>query len=374
MADQQLRALHVVSGDLWAGAEAQVCALLAAMHGRGDVVVAAAILNPGVLAERLREAGIEVFAFDESQQSALQLWRGLRRVMARWRPDVVHTHRQKENILGALAAWSLGIPSVRTAHGAAEHAVPWWQLHRLHKRLLAALDDQLAVRLQRRVVAVADELAGQLRAALPGAQVALVNNGIDVAAVRALAAPGLAARPAAPPWRLAIVGRLVPVKRVDLFIAMADSLEQHHPGVYEFHVIGAGPLRARLEAAAGQGAAAGSIHFHGFCADVLPLMAGMHALLNTSDHEGLPMTALEALALDLHVIARAVGGLVPLLQGNSRARLIDSGDPAAFAMAVAEVLPATGRPPITDTATLPEAYTLRASVAAYVTLYAAVQA
>ena len=84
--------------------------------------------------------------------------------------------------------------------------------------------------------------------------------------------------------------------------------------------------------------------------------------------------ALEALALDLLVIARAVGGLVPLLQGNSQARLIDSSDPAAFALAVAEALPAAGRPPITATATLPEAYTLRASVAAYVTLYAAVQA
>ena len=173
----KLRVLHVVSGDLWAGAEAQVCALLTALHGRDDIAVAAAVLNPGELARRLSAAGVQVFAFDESRQNALHLLTGLRNVIREWRPDIVHTHRMKENILGGIAARTLGVPSLRTAHGAQEHGVAIWQVHRLHKWLLAELDDQVAMRVQACVVAVADTLAAQLRATLPGARIETISNG-----------------------------------------------------------------------------------------------------------------------------------------------------------------------------------------------------
>ena len=376
MTQHQLRILHVVSGDLWAGAEAQVCALLTALHRRDEVTVAAVVMNPGELANRLAAAGIEVFVKDESRQNALQLFFQLRHLMRAWRPDIVHTHRQKENVLGALAAWLSGIPSLRTAHGAAEHGVPFWHLHKLHKWLFAALDNWFAIRVQRCVVAVAEDLAERLRAALPGARIEMISNGIDVADVRALAATGLAARPLPPPWHVAIVGRLVPVKRVDLFIAMAAELEQQHPGAYRFHVIGDGPLRGALEAEAAQSGARDCIQFHGFQSDVLTLIARMHALVNTSDHEGLPMTALEALALDLRVIARAVGGLVPLLAGNPRAWLVDSNDQKILAATVVAALPVPGELPA-DThhsVLLPAGYTLDASVNAYAALYVALNA
>ena len=369
-----MRVLHIVSGDQWAGAEAQVCALLTALHGRDDIEVAAVVLNPGELALRLDRAGVEVFAFEESRQNLPQLLRKLRAAMRAWQPDIVHTHKPKQNILGGFAAWTLGLPSLRTAHGAAEHGAASWSLRRLYKLLLAAADDQFAMRVQQRVVAVTDELATQMRAALPTAQVETISNGIDVAAVRALAAAGLAARRAPPPWQIAIIGRLVPVKRVDLFIAMADTLAAHNPGAYQFHVVGDGPLRATLEAQAAQTAARDCIKFHGFQTDALTLIATMHALVNTSDHEGLPMTALEALALDLRVIARAVGGLVALLTGNPRAHLVNSSEPGAFVAAVTAALPAGGELSSAgeERAALPAAYTLQASVDSYVRLYAAV--
>ncbi|MEZ5583592.1 MAG: glycosyltransferase [Candidatus Competibacteraceae bacterium] len=59
----------------------------------------------------------------------------LRRLLRRYQPHVIHTHRQKENVLAGLAnATTLRAPCVRTVHGAPEHAPPWSQLH---KRLFA---------------------------------------------------------------------------------------------------------------------------------------------------------------------------------------------------------------------------------------------
>ena len=374
---EPLRVLHVASGDLWAGAEAQMCALLIALHERADVRVAAIVLNPGELAARLRAADIEVFALDESRSGMLALARQIFAAMHAWRPHIVHTHRQKENVLGTYAAARLGVPCVRTAHGASEHHIPWWRLTKTHKRVYAALDRRIAMHAQRAVVAVTDELGQQLRAELPGANVTVIHNGIDVAAVRALAANELTTRPGAPPYHLAIVGRLVSVKRIDLFIDMADVLERRAPGSYRFHIIGDGPLRAALQAQANASAAAAHLHFHGFRSDIAQAMAHMHMLVMSSDHEGLPMTALEALALGLCVAARPVGGLVPLLTGHPRAAFAAAPNSTAATWAdslavVVESLLNIAALTTTEQRVFenfPTAYTLTRSTSAYLDLY-----
>ena len=71
--DRPLRVFHVVSGDLWAGAEAQFLQLIEAMSNRQDLEVRVAVLNPGILAERLRPTDVTLDIFDERQQSALQI-------------------------------------------------------------------------------------------------------------------------------------------------------------------------------------------------------------------------------------------------------------------------------------------------------------
>src|SRR5277367_5793662 len=115
-----VRVLHIISGDLWAGAEAQAFTQLSALH-EANVTVAAALLNEGELAARLRARGVPVTVLDESRLSGTGILLALRRLMREWRPDIVHTHRTKENILGSLANRLAGnVPSVRTVHGASE--------------------------------------------------------------------------------------------------------------------------------------------------------------------------------------------------------------------------------------------------------------
>src|SRR6185437_9942163 len=148
----ELRILHVASGDLWAGAEAQACALMSELALMPNTLVAAALMNDGILAGRLRGAGVSVTIFDERRLSAARIFRGLRGLMLIWKPDVVHTHRAKENILGAVAAFTSGrIPSIRTVHGANEQW-PRGLVARARHRLLASLDRLCAVHLQRRVI------------------------------------------------------------------------------------------------------------------------------------------------------------------------------------------------------------------------------
>ena len=321
--------MHVASGDLWAGAEVQACTLLKNLQLQPGVEVAAAILNPGELSLRLNAAGIRVWTFDESRQSSASITRGLYSAMREWRPHIVHTHRQKENVLGGIVAALLGIPSLRTAHGAEEHQVSW---RKPHKRLAQLLDDRVATHLQRAVVAVSDDLAGILRAKWPGTRIEIVDNVVDVDQLRAQSAGGTP-RPTTPPWRIGIVGRLVPIKRVDLFIAAAALLNRQSPGSFCFDVIGDGPLMASLRAQA-ERAAATNIVFHGFRNDSAQQIASMSVLTLTSDHEGLPTVALEALALGVPVVTRTVGGLPALAAAGGDCMLVDTAEPQAIADAI----------------------------------------
>lgn len=305
-----LRILHIASGDLWAGAEVQAFTLMSHLTRVPGAEIAAVLLNDGMLAAKLRSTGIEVHVIDERQIGAAGILFRLRRVLEIWRPDVVHTHRLKENILGALAN-RLGpnVPCVRTTHGGNERH-NGWGARSVFKRAALRLDRWCGRTLQQRVVAVSERLGRDLASSFGADKVIVIENGIDAAAVRS--EQGVAEFRAADPdvVHIGIIGRLVPVKRVDLFIGMAVRLKAAQGGrTWRFHVFGDGPLRATLGALAQRLKVADDVVFHGHREDIATCMGGLDVLVNCSDHEGMPMTALEASALGVPLVAHAVGGL-----------------------------------------------------------------
>lgn len=64
--------LHIFSGDLWAGAEVMIFNLLNKLKDEPDIKIIALSLNEGILTERLRNAGVEVYVFPESSFSFLK--------------------------------------------------------------------------------------------------------------------------------------------------------------------------------------------------------------------------------------------------------------------------------------------------------------
>lgn len=338
-----LAVLHVASGDRWAGAEVQLHTLLTHLNKRDDIRARAVLLNEGETAERLRSSGVPVDILDESRLNGLQILLDLRRLLRRHRPQVVHTHRQKENILGSLAnATTLRVPCVRTVHGAPEHAPPWSQPH---KRLFRWLDLLAGRYLQGRVIAVSRGLGVQLGATFSPEKIAVIENGVDVAAVKAQARVPTDFRIAQPQHKhIGIVGRLDPVKRLDIFLDMAAELRQRHlPWSLAFHVFGDGPLRAQLGELAGRRQLDDLVTFHGHRQDIHPCLASLDVLIMCSDHEGMPMAVLEALAVGTPVIANRVGGLIDALEEGSTGILLESRDGVAYADAVWDLLssPAT---------------------------------
>lgn len=328
--------VHIASGDLWAGAEVQLFTLLKTLHGLENVSVRALLLNHGELETRLRERGIPVEVLDESRLNSIQiLWR-LIQYLKLWRPNVVHTHRLKENLLGGVAARLAGnIPSLRTVHGAPEHRPGW---RKPHKQILYTLENLVGRLLQRKIIVVSQELEGQLRNAFPAAKIAVIENGVDIEALAPYIKPTDDPQKAPSPRKIALVGRLVPVKRVDVFLETAKYLKDHHPGFSaQFHIYGDGPQRRQLENLSVSLGVQDMVYFAGHCTEIYPEMSSLDALLITSDHEGLPMTLLEAMALGVPVIAHAVGGIPHALAEGDSGRLVMQQQPSAYASAVIEL-------------------------------------
>lgn len=326
----QPRILQLASGDLWGGAEAAVYELCRGLSDRG-MAVRAVVLNPGELASRLTATGIPTMVLDERSQSSLRIFVELRRVTAVFRPQVIHSHRKKEHILAcAVARTVLGArPAlVKTIHGAPE---PRSGPPRLSSRVSQALDvwcdRQFAAR-----VAVSSELAGLLRGQTRGASLEIVHNGIrpppDAIRDKAVTTTRV----------VGFAGRFVPIKRIDLLIQIAAIVRQLASDTVHFQIVGGGPLQQQLLEQARSAGVADTVSFVPFQPNIWNTLASWDVAILTSDHEGLPMICLEALAAGLPVFARNVGGLREVVLGPEQGALLDSADPEKMAVALLEFI------------------------------------
>jgi L-malate glycosyltransferase len=328
-----MRVTHLASGDLWAGAENQLHNLVLGLQRTEDVDVDVILLNEGLLAERLRQAGVMVTVYPENQLSGMELLATIRRHLIARRTRILHTHRYKENVLGSFAAaLTSGARSTRTLHGAPEFHTRIWQVH---KSVPQWLDWFTARFMQFPIVCVSIELRDRCARSLPTARLRMVPNGVDIEALKTSAAQAIDdVRIGARPFRIGFFGRLTPVKRVDLILEVANLLERESPGQYGVYLFGEGPLRSELAEHVRTMNLEDTVHFMGFTANPAPWLRSMHALLLTSDHEGLPMIVLEAMALGVPVVSHAVGAIPEVLGGGAMGTLVPNQEPSQYVRAI----------------------------------------
>jgi glycosyltransferase involved in cell wall biosynthesis len=130
----------------------------------------------------------------------------------------------------------------------------------------------------------------------------------------------------------------VPVKRIDLFIDTIARLRTEHKLEVEGRICGNGPLLETMKQYAKTQGVAQFIHFRGFVQDMEPEWASMDALVMPSDHEGLPMTLLEALLRKVPVVAHNAGGIPEVLDHGNNGILVDDHSAAGYADKLAQLI------------------------------------
>ena len=282
-----------------------------------------------------------------------------------WRPDIVHTHRRKEHLLGAIAALRVRARAVATIHGRSEFTYPWWKFR---PHLLRLVERTVLRTVHRSLIAVSDEVAG----ALPGprSRIVVIANGIDVEDARASAADAIAPVPSQPGVRtIGFVGRFVPVKQVDRIVDTLEILRRDTPLDWRLRLIGDGPLRGAIEHHVRQTGLEPLVELTGFLANPLPTVEKLDVLVFASLHEGLPMTALEALAMGVPIVAPPLGGLTQLVQESGHGVIASSAHPSDLAEAVMTAIERFGPRDAQRPSRLPARYTVGSAAQELLALY-----
>jgi len=107
-------------------------------------------------------------------------------------------------------------------------------------------------------------------------------------------------------------------------------------------VAGDGPLRGRLERLAEKSGVADRVEFAGRI-ESRDFFRRVHALVQPSRIENMPLSVLEAMAWGRPVLATAVGGVPELVEDGATGTLVKRGDAAGLAAAMAAALASPGR-------------------------------
>jgi len=292
-------------------------------------------LSRNVWPHRIEEI---VTAFSLGLRDAIALKR-LFSLMRRYRPHIVHTHTAKAGLLGRVAARLAGVPIVvHTFHG---HVLQGyygpaqnWALRKM-ERMLAWLSDRLVT------------VSEQVKKDLIEYEVARADR-IAVIPLGLVLEPFLNAQSRHGEFRrelglrdedklVGIVGRIFPIKNHALFLEAAARIAAADPAA-RFVIVGDGSLRSALEKQARQLGIEKQVLFIGWRSDLARIYADLDVLVVSSNNEGTPLSAIEAMAASCPVVATRVGGVPDLIKDGENGRLVPPRDADAIATAVLELL------------------------------------
>ena len=309
------------------GAQTYVAALLPALTGRFEVIVAAH--GDGPLRDAALSAGARFVALRHVRRDLRPVHdvaaiAELTRLMRRERPDIVHANSSKAGVLGRTAAALARVPvRIFTAHGWAFKAYSGVgaTLFRWADRSMAPLTTATIC------VSERERAAGLAARTCRAGSTVVIPNAVD-----AVAAP-VARHDGAPP-RVVTVGRLAAPK--DALTLVRALAEVRAP--FAAQVVGDGPERAALAAELRTLGLTSVVRLEGNRGDVPQLLAAADVFVLSSRSEGAPLSVLEAMAAGLPVVASAVGGVPEQVVDGTTGLLVAAGDARALAAAIERLL------------------------------------
>lgn len=312
------------------GLESVLLDLAGGLRSRGVRVVVGAILDaPGAadaVPRRAEARGLDVVRVVVPHRAYLREYRAIATLIGEVRPDVVHTHGYRADLLGGLAARRTGVPWISTAHGftgggARARLYEWLQVR--------------SFRGAARVIAVSRPVRQRLeREGVPGGNIELLANAwaptTRLDRTEARRRLGIGADELVVGW----VGRLTPEKGADVFL---EALARLRDLPWTASVVGDGSDRLILERQAGALGIGDRVRWHGLVPEAASLYGAFDAWVLSSHTEGTPIALFEAMAAGIPIVVTAVGG-VPDVVSPAEALLVPPDRPEELAAALRTIL------------------------------------
>lgn len=280
------------------------------------------------LQHRAAELGARLEGIDDRGPFDWRVVRDLLRLCRRERVTIWHAHDYKSNALGLLLRRFWPMRLVTTVHG--------WVHFTLKTPLYYAID-RMCLRGYERVVCVSEDLLDQcLTAGVRRDRCRHIENAIDIdqfsrrqhrdeAKRRLGVAPGV--------FLVGAVGRLSAEKGFDVLIRAFHKLLAS--GVdSELCILGEGPERGALDRLIAQLGLKHRIRLEGYQPNTISWYHAMDAYALSSYREGLPNVVLEAMAMEVPVVATRIAGVPRVVADGVNGMLVEPGDVGALRQAL----------------------------------------
>jgi glycosyltransferase involved in cell wall biosynthesis len=346
--------LYVIDSLQPAGAEVSLLAMAPHLMAAGIGLEVVHFGREAGLGPQFEALGVPVLRLDAGR--GLGRVRAVHRLVRARRPDLVHTTLFQADIAGRVAGRIARVPVVsslvNTAYGSEHRAasgIPRWKLE--GARGLDTATARLVTRFHAISRTVAAEMGTRLR--IPAGRIDVVPRGREPAdlgrrdaARRTSVRAGLGIGEETPV--LLTASRHEPQKALDVAIEAFAALRLQRPEAHLLMAGREGSTTGRVRAAIANASLEESVDVLGWRADVPDLLAAADVLLFPSRWEGLGSVLLEAMALEVPIVASDLPVVRELLVDDDGAELAwfaPVGDARALAGACLEALElATDRP------------------------------
>ncbi|HEX3727795.1 MAG TPA: glycosyltransferase [Pirellulales bacterium] len=325
-----VKVLHVINGDLFAGAE-RVQDLLALGLGEFGYEPGFACLKPGRFKAQRRAQDAPLVDVPMRFKGDLSPAVRLARLIRREGYELLHTHSPRGAIVGRFASAWTGVPMVHHLHSpaGAEYKQAW-------RNRLNAFVERASLTSVGAAIAVSESVAQYARSHdLAADRIVVVHNGVPVPGpLPARAVPG-------PSWTLGVAALFRPRKGLEVLVEALSILRSQgldvrlralgsfSDGRYEDHVKSE---VARLQVG-------DAIEWLGFTSDVIGQMRNLDLfILPSLFGEGLPMVVLEAMSAGVPVVATRVEGIPEAVRDGVDGLLAAPGDAQDLARVMARVI------------------------------------
>ncbi len=290
-------------------------------------------LSAGSAVRKLQRHGFEVTVIETPDDA--EAVRQLAAHLAEVRPDVIHTHMYRADVVGTRAVLALRESGHRAPYVVSTVHSSRVRSHEdrdLLRHLTAEMDQLIAVS-----KSIERKIADEHRTAAP---VRLIYNGVDLqryddqgpcSTLRDEYGMESGSR------IVGVVARLEPEKGHQTLIEAWPHVLREVPDAYLL-IVGEGSRRDFLEQWAAAHKVAHRVVFAGRRDDIPAVTAGLDVAVLPSWREAQGLSILEAMAMSRPVVASDVGGIPEMIEDGVTGLLVEHDNPVALAAAIVRLL------------------------------------
>jgi glycosyltransferase involved in cell wall biosynthesis len=312
------------------GAEKQFSLLATRLPRDQFDVRAVALTRGGPYETELRDAEIPLSVLNKRFKfDPFALWR-LKRILADWQPDILHTWLFSANAYGRLLAGMRETPKVIVSERCVDSWKSGWQLW-LDRRQISR-----TTRLIGNSQGVADFYR---QIGFPEEKLIVIPNGVEIPEETHFDRSALLKEFDIPADAEVIgyAGRLARQKRVQDIIWGMEIMRQLRENVYCL-IVGDGPERNRLERLAQKYGCDHLIRFAGHRDDANNLIRAMNVFCLASEFEGMSNSLMEAMAAGVPVVAGDIPPNRELVVDGETGFFVNVGDGVGYAQFADRIL------------------------------------